>query len=161
MVPYFVFASNQIIQISHMPSSTSAMDGDSKILKTLLPYLHGTVLHEQIPKKHSLGIRTRWRGGYPLVKKCHCNVCTVDNLLYILHLAIKRRPGIKTDLIASSNNWIATLLQVHDLFEKNAWSQGKFLWLNTIGWFKGTSWDTWLEDMAACQLDFLMSTEIV
>lgn len=56
LLPYFVLASNRIILTSHMPSETSAMTGsilfvwDSKVSKTLLPYLHGTVLHVQIPK---------------------------------------------------------------------------------------------------------------
>ena len=91
------------------------------------------------------------------------NTCTVDNLLYTLHLAIKRRPGIKSDLKTTANldPWIDTLLQVHELFERE-WSQEKFLWLNTIGRFKGQSWNTFgtEEDMVACRLDFLLTTEI-
>lgn len=65
------------------------------------------------------------------------NTCTVDNLLYMLHMTVKRRPGIKIDLNTCSNNWISTLLQVHKLFEKTEWSQGKLLWLN----FMGCLWD--------------------
>lgn len=50
-----------------------------------------------------------------------------------------------------------------NFFEKKEWSQGKLLWLNTIGRFKGTSWDAYgtEEDMVACRLEYLMTTEIM
>lgn len=92
------------------------------------------------------------------------NTCTVDNFLYTLHLAVKRKPGIKNDLQTNANldPWICTLFQVHELFEKE-WTQGKLLWLNTIGRFKGHAWNAFgtEEDMVVCRLEFLLTTEIV
>lgn len=77
------------------------------------------------------GCCPRWGGqgntGYQTVSMT--NACTVDNLLYTLHLAVKRKPGIKNDLQTNANlgPWISTLLQVHELFEKKEWTQGKLL----------------------------------
>lgn len=92
------------------------------------------------------------------------NTCTIDNLLYNLHLAIKRGPGIKDDLEKASKHdvWVSTLLQVHKLFQKKDWAQGKLLRLNQIGRFIGQSWDAFgtKEDMITCRLQFLHSTEI-
>ena len=92
------------------------------------------------------------------------NTCTVDNLLYTLHLAIKRRPGIQNDLSKNANidSWMSTLLQVHRLFDQREWSQGNLLWLNTIARFKGQSWDAFgtEEDMVVSRLDYLQKTEI-
>ncbi|XP_041865592.1 uncharacterized protein LOC121655185 isoform X2 [Melanotaenia boesemani] len=92
------------------------------------------------------------------------NTCTVDNLLYTIHLAIKRRSGIESDLQKHSHvdPWIATLLQVHDHFNKKEWGQGKLLWLNQIGRFKGQLWNAFgtEEDMVTYRLGFLLNTEL-
>ena len=91
------------------------------------------------------------------------NTCTIDNLLYMLYLSMKR-PCIKNDLkiVAHLDPWISTLLEVNQLFEQREWSQGKLLWLNKIDRFKGNSWDCFgtEEDFAASRLDYMVKTEI-
>lgn len=93
------------------------------------------------------------------------NTCSIDNLLYTMHLAIKNKPGIKNELqkLSRCDKWISTLLHVHNLFEKEEWAQGKAVWLNKIGRFKGSTWDAFgsEEDMITCRLEFLQSTEVL
>lgn len=92
------------------------------------------------------------------------NTYTVDNLLYTIHLAIKRRSSIESDLQKHSHvdPWIATLLQVHDHFNTTEWGQGKLLWLNQIGRFKGQLLNAFgtEEDMVTYRLGFLLNTEL-
>lgn len=92
------------------------------------------------------------------------NTCTVDNLLYILYLAIKTRPFILAEVqqIKTKDNWIDILLEVYQHSLAGQWSQGKITWLRNMDRFEGQNhWDTFGSeyDFVVCRLDYILYTE--
>ncbi|XP_049333623.1 uncharacterized protein LOC111189336 [Astyanax mexicanus] len=92
------------------------------------------------------------------------NTCTIDNLLYILHLIMKKRVSIlnEIELAQSKDHWLKTLLEVHRLFSAKEWFQGKLAWLKNFPRLKGKSvWDTFgtENDFIVSRLDYVQKTE--
>lgn len=86
-----------------------------------------------IPKKKTMKQRTNrstphcpWGGDFE--NHQFRNTCTIDNLLYIFHRLILERQDVRLWLQESTNSVSETLLRVSDLFSKNKWAEGKFVW---------------------------------
>ncbi|XP_056613419.1 120.7 kDa protein in NOF-FB transposable element [Triplophysa dalaica] len=92
------------------------------------------------------------------------NTCTIDNLLYILYLAMKTRPFILAEVeqIKTKDRWMSTLLEVFRHFLVGQWSQGKISWLQNIDRFQGNRmWNAFgtEHDFVVSRLDYIHSSE--
>lgn len=59
------------------------------------------------------------------------NTCTIDNLLFGIHVLICRRNDIRNWLQACDEPVAKTLLEVSTLFGKGEWSAGKLCWITS------------------------------
>ncbi|KAL6455453.1 hypothetical protein MHYP_G00361190 [Metynnis hypsauchen] len=92
------------------------------------------------------------------------NTCTVDNLLYTIHLSMKKFPKIVEELesLKNKDQWIDCLLKIHCHFTNRQWTEGKILWLSNFPRFQGKKyWDCFgsEEDFISCRLDYLQATQ--
>ena len=56
------------------------------------------------------------------------NTCTVDNALYIIHVALTDNEGLETLFRTSSDPVLNRLHRIHKRFERGDFSGGKYLW---------------------------------
>lgn len=70
------------------------------------------------------------------------NTCTIDNALYILHVAQTFRPELERMFMDSQDSTLELLAQIHQAFQKKMYSYGKFLWLRQFEKFDMSS-ETW------------------
>ena len=57
------------------------------------------------------------------------NTCSIDNMLFMIHLLITSRDDIKQWLASHATDVAATLLKVSELFGSEQWAEGKLLWV--------------------------------
>lgn len=66
------------------------------------------------------------------------NTCTIDNLLYIIHLILSRYTQVVVQIESSFGEdlWLWSLLEVHQHFLRREWTQGRIAWLMNFHQFK-------------------------
>lgn len=88
-----------------------------------------------------------WSGKGQIAKRTIelSNTCTVDNLLYIIFLAMKTRPSLLSEIEnkQAHDKCFKLLLKAYQHFMLRQWSQGKIAWLQeTSKCFHGKQqWD--------------------
>ncbi|XP_078250374.1 uncharacterized protein LOC144589491 isoform X3 [Pogona vitticeps] len=108
-----------------------------------------------------------WSGKGKLGKKTIIlrNTCTIDNLLFIIHMAIRNYDWIlkELDSLKTEDLSIAIFLKVHQHFLSKDWIKGKIEWLKHLNRFEGrTVWDAYgsEEDFVVCRLNYLLTTTV-
>ncbi|XP_063790376.1 uncharacterized protein LOC134945180 [Pseudophryne corroboree] len=108
-----------------------------------------------------------WSGKGKLGKKTIIlrNTCSVDNLLFITHMAIRKYDWILNELdgLKTQDSSINTLLKVYQHFQRKDWIKGKIEWLKQLNRFRGqTVWDAYgsEEDFVVCRLNYLLTTTV-